>query len=160
MIAEYAALATRIRQTLLDLDRVTTRAEALFHQYRQTSDDGYLDGVALNLHGFYSGIERIFEDIARTVDGSIPTSAEWHRDLLLQMADEVSTIRPAVIDVATRRCLDEYRGFRHLVRNIYTFNLRPSRLQELTTDLSGCYISTKQAIFRFITFLEDSAIAS
>jgi len=50
MIAEYAALATRIRQTLLDLDRVTTRAEALFHQYRQTSDDGYLDGVAQYLH--------------------------------------------------------------------------------------------------------------
>lgn len=60
MIAEYAALATRIRQTLLDLDPVTLRAESLFHQYQRTSDDGYLDGVALNLHGFYSGIERNF----------------------------------------------------------------------------------------------------
>ncbi|MEZ4727721.1 MAG: hypothetical protein R3E79_11375 [Caldilineaceae bacterium] len=156
MIAEYAALATRIRQTLLDLDRVAARAEALFRQYQQSNDDGYLDGVALNLHGFYSGIERIFEDIARTVDRSIPTSAEWHRDLLLQMADEVSTIRPAVIDVAARRCLDEYRGFRHIVRNVYTFNLRPSRLQELTTDLPGCYAAVKGAILHFITFLEDT----
>lgn len=156
MIAEYAALATRIRQTLLDLDRVTARAETLFQQYQKTNDDGYLDGVALNLHGFYSGIEQIFEDIARTVDRSIPTSGEWHRDLLLQMADEVSTIRPAVLDITTRRCLDEYRGFRHLVRNIYTFNLRPSRLQELTTDLTGCYATVKGALLQFITFLEDT----
>ncbi|MBX3011133.1 MAG: hypothetical protein KF832_06475 [Caldilineaceae bacterium] len=154
MIAEYAALATRIRQILLDLDRVTARAESLFQQYQKTNDDGYLDGVALNLHGFYSGVERIFEDIARTVDRSMPTSAEWHRDLLLQMADEVSTIRPAVINLAARRCLDEYRGFRHLVRNIYTFNLRPSRLQELITDLPGCYITVKEALLQFITFLE------
>jgi hypothetical protein len=154
MIPEYAALATRIRQTLLDLDRVSARAESLFRQYQRTNDDGYLDGVALNLHGFYSGVERIFEDIARTVDRSLPNNAEWHRDLLLQMADEISTIRPAVIDIATRRCLDEYRGFRHIVRNIYTFNLRPSRLQELTTDLPPCYAVLKQAILRFITFLE------
>lgn len=68
MIAEYAVLATRIRQTLIDLDRVVARAELLFRHYQQTNDDGYLDGVALNLHGFYSGIEHIFEDIARTVD--------------------------------------------------------------------------------------------
>ena len=33
MIAEYAALATRIRQTLLDLDRVAARAEALFQPF-------------------------------------------------------------------------------------------------------------------------------
>jgi hypothetical protein len=156
MIPEYAALATRIRQTLLDLDRVSARAESLFRQYQRTNDDGYLDGVALNLHGFYSGVERIFEDIARTVDRSLPTNAEWHRDLLLQMADEISTIRPAVIDIGARRCLDEYRGFRHIVRNIYTFNLRPSRLQELTTDLPPCYMVVKQAILRFITFLEGA----
>ena len=52
MIAEYAVLATRIRQTLIDLDRVVARAELLFRHYQQTNDDGYLDGVALNLHGF------------------------------------------------------------------------------------------------------------
>jgi len=79
MIAEYAALATRIRQTLLDLDRVTTWAEMLFQQYQKMNDDGY------------------------------------------------------------------------------TFNLRPTRLQELTTDLPGCYTTVKVALFQFITFLEDAA---
>jgi hypothetical protein len=32
----------------------------------------YLDSVALNLQGFYSGIERIFELIVLTVDRSRP----------------------------------------------------------------------------------------
>jgi hypothetical protein len=35
--------------------------------------------------------------------------------------------------------------------------LRPSRLQELTVDLSGCYASVKEAIGRFMLFLEDEA---
>ena len=45
----------------------------------QTCDDGFFDGVALNLHGFYSGIERTFEDIARTMERSKPkgVDADW-----------------------------------------------------------------------------------
>jgi len=42
----------------------------------------YLDSAALNLHGFYSGLERLFELIARHVDGAIPSGETWHRDLL------------------------------------------------------------------------------
>ncbi len=56
-----------------------------------------LDGVALNLHGFYAGVERIFEEIAREIDGSLPAGPEWHRDLLLQMSAEVAGTRPPVI---------------------------------------------------------------
>jgi hypothetical protein len=157
MNAKYAALATRIRQSLFDLEQVAGRATALLRKYQQQGDDGYLDGVALNLHGFYSGIERIFEDIARTVDGSLPSGAEWHRDLLMQMADVVTAVRPAVITPQTRHCLDEYRGFRHIVRNVYAFNLRPSRLSELTTELPACHAATKQALSDFLEFLEEAA---
>lgn len=49
-------------------------------------DDYYLDSVALNLHGFYSGLERVFEKVASTIDGSVPSAANWHRELLNQMA--------------------------------------------------------------------------
>ena len=78
---------------------------------------------------FIQGIERIFEDIARTMERSIPKDVEWHQDLLLQMSAEISSIRPPVLSMDTRDCLDEYRGFRHVVRNVYTFHLRPARLQ-------------------------------
>jgi hypothetical protein len=34
--------------------------------------DYYLDGVALNLHGIYSGCERIFTQIAQIIDDNLP----------------------------------------------------------------------------------------
>jgi hypothetical protein len=159
MNTKYAALAARIRQVLQDVERVVSRAEFLFSQAQQKEDDGYLDGVALNLHGFYGGIERILEDIARSVDGFVPSGPEWHKDLLLQMADPMNAIRIAVIGMETRQCLDEYRGFRHLVRNVYTFNLRPSRLKELTLELRACYAATQRDLTHFIAFLEALADA-
>ena len=33
--------------------------------------DAYLNSVALNLHSFYSGLERIFELIAQELDGGV-----------------------------------------------------------------------------------------
>ncbi|MDQ1240385.1 MAG: hypothetical protein QG577_2571, partial [Thermodesulfobacteriota bacterium] len=40
----------------------------LAEKYCASADDGYLDGVALNLHSFYSAIEKIFEDISRSME--------------------------------------------------------------------------------------------
>ncbi|MGH2416093.1 MAG: hypothetical protein ACRDEA_20865, partial [Microcystaceae cyanobacterium] len=118
-------------------------------------DEDYLDGVALNLHGFYTASERVFEEIAREIDSSVPTGREWHRDLLRQMSSEISGIRPPVIKYSALNCLEEYRGFRHVVRNIYTFNLRPSRLRELVGDLSACYTSLCEDLNNFCNFLEQ-----
>jgi hypothetical protein len=55
----YVALAGRIRQSLRDLERVVARAQDLMDKARTSGDSDYLDGVALKLHGFYAGIERI-----------------------------------------------------------------------------------------------------
>lgn len=81
-MSRYNALRGRSRQELTDLKRVVSRAQELAHKAQQTGDDGYLDGVALNLHSFYTGVERIFEGIAKEIDGSMPTGSDWHRSLL------------------------------------------------------------------------------
>ena len=155
MNAGYATLAGRIRQSMLDLERVVARAASLMDKARTSGDDDYLDGVALNLHGFYAGVERIFEDIARTLERTVPDGPEWHQDLLLQMSAEVAAVRPAVISQETRRCLEEYRGFRHVVRNVYTFNLRSARLQELTGGLQDCYRAVARDLEDLSIFLEQ-----
>lgn len=154
-MAESAALAGRILQALSDLNRVVDRAVLLLEKAQSTNDGDYLDGVALNLHGFYAGVERIFEDIARNMEQVIPEGPNWHQDLLLQMSAEMPSIRPPVITQQTRYCLDEYRGFRHVVRNVYTFNLRPPRLLELTSGLRSCYDSVANDLRRFAEFLEQ-----
>ena len=159
MNGEYAALAARLRASLSDLERVIARAETLSRRAQTTGDDGFWDGVALNLHGFYAGIEQIFEDIARTLEGSLPPGAAWPQALLLQMSSEVPGVRPAVVSSATRHCLDDYRSFRHIVRNVYTFNLRPARLNELVTGLRACQAALTEDLTAFAAFLDRMAQA-
>ena len=153
-MSELTALAGRIRGNLDEINRIVDRALMLSVKALQSGDDGYWDGVALNLHNFYSAAERIFEDIARTMDGSIPSGSDWHISLLVQISEEAKERRPAVISYELRSVLDEYRGFRHVVRNVYAFKFRPSRLKELVDGLPGCFNSLKQDLFAFAEFLE------
>jgi ribonuclease HepT-like protein len=157
MNGEYATLAARIHNALNDLERVVRRAETFGQTARLSNDEAYWDAVALNLHGFYAGTERIFEDIAHTLEGSVPSSPNWHLDLLRQMSSEIKNLRPAVIADDTYRCLDEYRSFRHIVRNVYAFNFRPARLNELVTDLRQCHDAVTRDLKEFAAFLERVA---
>lgn len=123
----YTELAERIRGEAQDLDRVVQRAEAAWAQARRVSDvNAYVDSTALNLHSFYSGLERLFELIVRHVDRAVPGGDTWHRDLLDQVAQDLVDVRPAVISQSSRLALDEFRRFRHLVRNVYT--IQPKRV--------------------------------
>ncbi|MCS6826404.1 MAG: hypothetical protein NZ553_07315 [Caldilinea sp.] len=82
-----------------------------------------------------------------------PKSSCIKRDRLLQMSAAIDDVRLAVIGKETRFCLDEYRGFGHAVRNVYAFNLRPLRLEELTEGLSPCYQRLRAELDDFISFL-------
>lgn len=154
MSAMDSALATRLRAELDELTRAVDRVRVLVEKARRSGDADYLDGVALNLHGFYAGAERIFEEVARELDGSVPAGPEWHRDLLMQLSAEASRTRPALLSRETRRCLDEYRGFRHVVRHVYTFNLRPARLYDLADDLPACHAALSRDLEAFAAFLD------
>ena len=71
-------LAERIRDDLSSLERLVHRAEEAWRRAEQSKDDLYLDSVALNLHGFYAGLERLFELISTAIDGSLPQGSNWH----------------------------------------------------------------------------------
>ncbi|HED03416.1 MAG TPA: hypothetical protein ENI60_01445 [Candidatus Fraserbacteria bacterium] len=88
MNERFLRLARRLADELSELEQVVKRAQEGWRRVQQSSDDFYLDSVALNLHGFYAGLERLFELIATTI--------------------------------GTHEVLDGYRGFRHVVRNVYT----------------------------------------
>ena len=152
---EYVALSSRIQEAAAELNTVIERTQRQHDKAVHTSDEDYWDGVALNLHGFYTAVEQIFEDIARTIDQNVPDSPQWHRDLLLQMSAELKDIRPAVISRETRHCLDQYRGFRHVVRNVYTFTLFPARMTELVEKLPDCYTALSTELAQFNRFLNS-----
>jgi hypothetical protein len=95
------SLARRIRVEIVDLDTVVRRALTAWPQAQiPPYQAAHLDSVALNLHGFYSGIQRMLELIARHVDRTAPSGEMWHRDLLDQMTREVPGTRPAAVSVA------------------------------------------------------------
>ncbi len=155
----YQELSDRIHGAIPDLDRVVKRALRAWSCTRETSEDQdvYLDSVALNLHGFYSGLERIFEMISRRLDQSLPSSEVWHRDLLFQMGREIQGVRPAVISQEHADRLDEFRRFRHLVRNVYTMNLMPDRMSKLISVLPNLWSQLRAELMAFADFTKDLA---
>lgn len=152
-MSEYRTLAGRLNRTVDDLTLLSDRIAVWLERARRLDDDAYLHAVALDLHGCYTGAEQAFEAIARMIDGSVPQGAGWHRELLAQMATEIPTVRPAVLSRDTEACLDAYRAFRHVVRNVYTLNLDPVRVRELGEGLGDCLTHLRADVAAFVAFL-------
>ena len=157
----YKELAERIRAEISDLERVVQKLLRIWPQVQTVSaeQDVYLDSVALNLHSFYSGLERLFVLIARHVDQNLPDSETWHRDLLHQMSRELIGIRPGVIGAENAVNLDEFRQARHLVRNVYSINLAAERVVGLMLALPGLWNKVQVELLAFADFLEELAKA-
>lgn len=99
MSSSNRAVSERIRSEVPRIDREmdnVTHAWERAHLANQ-EDELLVRAAALSLHAFYNGVERLFEQIARRVNGSLPDGDVWHRDLLLQMASPVPGIRPAIL---------------------------------------------------------------
>ena len=148
-------LIERIHQELGEIPRVLARMDEGWELFRRSNDDHFIDGVALNLHSFYLGIERILTHVAETIDGNLPRGENWHLLLLQQMMTEVPRVRPAVISTETGMKLDEYRRFRHVVRNVYTYNLDPVKIRKLVRSASELFTQTKAELLAFAAFLEQ-----
>ena len=155
MTEQALALAARIRDEWDELERVLLRVEEGWRRAQREADDYYLDGVALNLHSLYGGLERLWELIATRVDAHLPQGEHWHQTLLAQMADEVPAVRPAVISEATQARLDDYRGFRHVVRDVYTFQFDPNRVGRLAVNARPVFEGARSELLAFAEFLEQ-----
>lgn len=158
----YQELAERIRGEVPDLERVVQRVLQAWSRGQRSlgEQDVYLESVALNLHGFYSVLERLFELTARHVDRNLPAGETWHHDLLQQMTKDMVETRPAVISRESASTLDELRRFRHLVRNVYTFNLVPEKMEPLISALPGLWPQVRAELLAFADFLEELAQAN
>lgn len=150
-------LATRIRSELPRIDRETDNVSHAWERaHLSASEDELLvRAAALSLHAFYNGLEKLFEQIARHIDGHLPAGEAWHRDLLLQMASAVPGIRPPLLSLEHAESLQAYLGFRHIVRNIYTENLIPSRIGDLVRLLPRLWPQIRQQLATLADGVED-----
>ena len=108
MSAPALELVYRIRGELEELDQTILRVLRAWEGVEgEGADRGiFLDSVALNLHGFYAGLERLFELIEKHVTGRLPAGKNWHKELLRTMVDDVAPVRPAVLSSASATRLD------------------------------------------------------
>jgi hypothetical protein len=154
MSVPLARLAARIRNEVSELSLVLARIVEGWQRFQTTTDDYYLDSVALNLHDLYSGCERLFELIAVQIDGEKPAGENWHKTLLQQIASEHPQIRPAVISDQVGAQLDIYRGFRHIVRNVYAYKFDPPKVEQLVTGLPDLFARLETELLAFADFLD------
>lgn len=161
MNADFLVLAGRIRQEVGELENVVARAGRASHVARKGREDSdlYVDAAALNLHDFYTGLERIFRQIAVTVDRSEPAGQEWHRDLLKQMCIDIPDLRPPVLSPEMCAALDEFMRFRHVVCNVYAFQLDGERVEQLVKGGQELMKRIAAELNEFAAFLERSGRA-
>ena len=161
MIPGYLLLAQRIRDELAEIERTVNRAKRSWDIAKKATADQdiYIDSAALNLHGFYSGLERLLEYAAYQLDGGPPQGQAWHKELLRQMSTPLTPVRPAMISAEMAQRLDEFRRFRHLVRNIYAEHLDPQRVGDLVEKLTGLWDDLRHDLTQFAYFLEGVSAA-
>jgi len=132
---DYRSVAMRVSQEAPELARVADRACRAWAAVQADADDLLVDAAALNINGFYAGLEHVITVVAERIDGSLPSGANWRQDLLRQMTAELPGIRGPVLSPGLFPALDRYRGFRHVVRNVYAYVLDPRLVAVLIADL-------------------------
>lgn len=111
--------------------------------------------IASDLAEVYSGIERIFERIAREVDMQMPSGSRWHNDLLEQMAERQPE-RPPVISPNTLPRLKELLDFRHKVNNIYREELIYEKAEEHAKPIGELFATVSKELDTLIAFLTET----
>ena len=86
------------------VERELQQIERLLEEYRplleaaQTAEPELVERTALGavLQSFYTGVENVFQTIAKRVDQDMPTGEDWHKELLYQMARSTE-VRPFLL---------------------------------------------------------------
>jgi len=156
MVGRLAVLSDEIKE---ELSKISQLMQDLRKVKKNESTDIEIRKrvYASLLADFYMGVERIFKLIAREIDGELPEGEEWHKKLLRQMSVEIPEIRPAVIDKNLFYRLEEYLKLRHLVRNIYGFQLDYRGFSHLVEKMEEVFQAVEQQVIDFLN--EMQAIA-
>lgn len=141
---EYVLTAARIKQEIANIEKCLDRLRkySLYPTMRaekiggfRLSDEEALRIVGSLLHDIYTSFENAAKAVAARIDKSIPTGPDWHKELVNQLTLELPGVRPAMISPKTAALVEPYRGFRHIFRNVYGFDLAPDRIKDLIRGL-------------------------
>lgn len=143
-------IKSQVKFEIKQIDELFQSYADLFNRVRNRSPDLVeITAIASVLHSFYNGMENIFLTIAKGIDESVPLGEQWHRELLIQMAEQTPD-RNRVLTQETVQCLAKYLAFRHYFRHSYSFFLEWKELKELVDPLEGDWKRIKNEILLFL----------
>jgi hypothetical protein len=156
--AALRGLAVDIGAELDHLRRLAADIAAVQVEIKRDPDHARLfyENLALKLHNFYNGCERIFRMVVSDLNGAAPEGFDWHRRLLERMGKEWEG-RPALLSAVTVDELREYLAFRHVVRNIYGFELDVERIKRLLSRYPVVQERVEADVARFMAWLQALA---
>jgi hypothetical protein len=140
-LAKMQQLKAQIQRVQTELETHPDRADLLYENF------------ALKLHNFYTGCERIFQLVATELNGGLPSGSDWHRRLLDRMKTEREG-RPAVVSASMALKLQDYLGFRHVVRSLYGYELDPERIAKLVSNYPETWLQFEREIQSFKIWLD------
>ncbi len=157
MKPNIALLKADIRDELGKIAKLSEAFDDIANMLDKPAEEvPFFDRAAIGyyLHNFYNGCENIFTNIARFFENDLNPDS-WHADLLKRMKLDIAGYRPAVIDEALYRLLDDFRGFRHVYRHIYTFELDWERERLVAKRFKKAAVEVNEQVERFLTQLDD-----
>lgn len=123
--------------------------EAQFDNKKDTVYAGFL------MHNLYSALEELMEEVAKTFENTVEDTAKYHRELLKRMLINVYRIRPALWSEETFKLLDEMRGFRHIFRHSYGYDLDKEKVTILRNKILSNWNKVEEDLERFQNFLKS-----
>jgi len=151
----YLALKARIEDELCSLERICQGMREALERAGEAPEEYDVRAVATYVDDFYTGCERLFEQVAVQLDGNLPGGADWHLKLQRQMTRPVPEVRPACISAELAERLDPYRRFRHRVRHRYGFELDWEPVRELAEGMPALLAELRVALREFGRWLES-----
>ncbi|MFZ5471509.1 MAG: hypothetical protein ACOZIN_18955 [Myxococcota bacterium] len=123
------AKASDLRDSALlairDLNRLASEVRAARQRVHATSTQLELYGAGALVHGYYTHLERLFERVARDLNSVPLDGPDWHRRLL------------------------------HLFRNLYVLDLDGVRILAVLERVDSVHEHMREAIEKFIEFLDQ-----
>lgn len=147
-------LAVEIRTELGLLSQHVHALDSLIEQCK-SSEPTAVEKMALAgiLHGFYTGVERVFRSIALSRDGEAPSGAFWHSELCERMAAPTDK-RPAVLSKDFALVLEQYMDFRHVFRHAYSWELHWRKMAPLVLGLHQTLERFEQEVEGFLRSIQ------
>jgi hypothetical protein len=126
----FAKLATKLERAGQELGKIDGYLDSIKDSDHSVNEWARGSALALGIHNIYNGIEDVMLSLANDIDRYVPAGESAHQDLLDQMSAKIDGKRPALLDSELHKLLVELKGFRHVVRHRYGFDLDLSKVDE------------------------------